>query len=359
MTRKSDDLDRTLSRRQWLTSVTALAATAMAPAKRVEAQSGTTGPYRIDTHHHLSQGGPWTPSRSIEAMDRNGIGTAILSRPGGFPIAEPDKALKLARSINEYGATLVRDYPNRFGLFASLPLFDKLVEAGPTWRAAVDGCLSEIAYDFDVLKADGVCLTTSYGSRWPGDPAFAPVLDELNRRKAVVFIHPTTPAYYSTDFTLKIQPAALEFMFDTARAIVSLILNGALVRCPDIRFIFGHGGGVLPFLHERLDHLIGEDLPTGGEWTTGDGRYRSQYVPNGFANEMKKVYFDIVRVANPANFALLTQIMPREHLLFGTDYPVVPTSETVSHLAGLRLNATELRGLERDNAVTLFPRFKT
>jgi predicted TIM-barrel fold metal-dependent hydrolase len=108
-----------------------------------------------------------------------------------------------------------------------------------------------------------------------------------------------------------------------------------------------------------LDHLIGEDLPTGGEWTTGDGRYRSQYVPNGFANEMKKVYFDIVRVANPANFALLTQIMPREHLLFGTDYPVVPTSETVSHLAGLRLNATELRGLERDNAVTLFPRFKT
>jgi len=334
-----------LSRRQWLTGITAVAAASMAPARQAEAQTGTARPYRIDTHHHHSQGGPWTPSRSIEAMDRSGIAAAILSRPG-IPVSEPEKARKLARDGNEFAAQVVRDHPDRFGLFATLPLFD------------VEGSLRETAYAFDVLKADGVCFATSYGNRWPGDAAFAPVLDELNRRKAVVFIHPAAPGYYNADFSLKIQPAALEFMFDSARAIVSLILNGSLMRCPDIRFIFGHGGGTLPFLHERLDHLIGEDLPTGGEWTTGDNRYRSKYVPNGFVNEMKKVYFDIVRVANRANFALLRQVMPPGRLLLGTDYPIVATSETVGHLPGLHLDGKVLRGIERDNALTLFPRFK-
>jgi predicted TIM-barrel fold metal-dependent hydrolase len=337
--------DNRLSRRQWLTGVTAVAAASMAPARQAEAQTGTARPHRIDTHHHHSQGGPWTPSRSIEAMDRSGIAAAILSRPA-VPVSEPEKARKVARDGNEFAAQVVRDHPNRFGLFATLPLFD------------VEGSLRETAYGFDVLKADGVCFSTSYSNRWPGDPAFAPVLDELNRRKAVVFIHPAAPGYYNADFSLKIQPAALEFMFDSARAIVSLILNGTLIRNPDIRFIFGHGGGTLPFLHERLDHLIGEDLPTDGEWTTGDNRYRSKYVPNGFVNEMKKVYFDIVRVANPANFALLTQVMPPERLLLGTDYPVVPTGETVGHLPGLHLDGKVLRGIERDNALTLFPRFK-
>jgi predicted TIM-barrel fold metal-dependent hydrolase len=114
----------------------------------------------------------------------------------------------------------------------------------------------------------------------------------------------------------------------------------------------------LPFVHERLDHLIAEDPPTGGEWTTGDNRFRSKYVPNGFLNEMKKVYFDVVRVANPPNFALLTKVMPPEHLLLGTDYPIVPTAETVGHLTRLQLDSRQRRGIERDNALALFPRFK-
>jgi predicted TIM-barrel fold metal-dependent hydrolase len=286
-------------------------------------------------------------------MDRSGIAAAILSRPA-IPISEPEKARKLARDANEFAAQVVRDHPGRFGLFATLPLFD------------VEGSLREIEYGFDVLKADGVCFSTSYGNKWIGDPTFAPVLEELNRRGAVVFVHPTPPGFYTEDLMLQrgavrgqsgVQPAALEMMFDSARAIVSLILNGMLYRCPDIRFIFGHGGGTLPYLHERLDHLIGEDLPTGGEWTTGDGRYRSKYVPNGFVNEMKKVYFDVVRVANRANFAMLRQLMPLDRLLLGTDYPIVPTSETVGHLPNLGLDSEALRRLERDNAVTLFRRF--
>jgi predicted TIM-barrel fold metal-dependent hydrolase len=341
-----------LSRRQWLTSVTAIAATAMVPARQAVAQVGAARPYRIDTHHHYT--GEWTPTRAIEGMDQTGIATAILSRPG-IPVSDSEKARKLARDTNERGAQLVRDHPGRFGLFATLPLFD------------VDGSLGEIAYGFDVLKADGVCLVTSYGNtsygtKWVGDPAFALVFDELNRRKAVVFVHPTVPSYYTTDFRLEsgsergvsgINETALENQFDTARAIVSLIINGTLVRCPAIRFIFAHGGGALPSLHERLDHLIGEDRPS-----RSDGSYHSRYVPNGFDNEMKKLYFDVVRVANPANFALLMKLMPPQHLLFGTDYPPVPISETASRLPSLQLDSTVLLGLERDNALTLFPRFK-
>ena len=186
--KRSDINSHKVSRRQWLTGVTALAATATAPARQAAAQAGATRPHRIDVHHHYT--GDWAPGRTIEGMDQNGIATAILSRPG-IPLSEPEKARKLARDTNDHGAQLVRDYPGRFGLFASLPLFDG------------EGSLREIAYAFDVLKADGVCLVTSYGNsnpgtKWIGDPAFAPVFDELNRRKAVVFVHPTVPRASTT-----------------------------------------------------------------------------------------------------------------------------------------------------------------
>ena len=342
-----------LSRREWLTGVTAVAATATAPARHAAAQAGAARPYRIDTHHHYT--GDWAPGRTIEGMDQNLIATAILSRPG-IPVSEPEKARKLARETNDHGAQLVRDYPRRFGLFASLPLFD------------VEGSLREIAYAFDVLKADGVCLVTSYGSsnpgtKWIGDPSFAPVFDELNRRKAVVFVHPTVPAYYNPDFRLQsgstrgvsgVNETALENQFDTPRAVVSLVINGTLIRCPDIRFIFSHGGGALLFLHERLNHLLGEDRSG-----RTDGSYLSPYVPNGFDNELRKLHFDLVRVANRANLALLTELLPPGRLLFGSDYPPVPISETASNMPGLRLDAKVLRGIERDNALTLFPRLKT
>ncbi len=351
--REGDSSDKGLSRRQWLTGVTAVAAAAVVPATEAVGQTGASRPHRIDTHHHYT--GDWTASRAIEGMDQNGIATAILSRPG-IPVSDSEKARKLARDTNDHGAQLVRDYPGRFGLFASLPLFD------------VEGSLREIAYAFDVLKADGACLVTSYGNvggtgtKWAGDPAFAPVFDELNRRKAVVFIHPTTPMYFNDDFRLQsgstrgvsgVNETALENQFDTARGVVSLIINGTVMRCPDIRFIFCHGGGALLSLHERLNHLLGEDRPA-----RTDGSYHSRYIPNGFDAEIRKLYFDLVRVANRANLALLTELLPPERLLFGSDYPPVPISETASQLSSLHLDGKLLRGIERDNALALFPRFK-
>ncbi len=303
-------------------------------------------PSRIDTHHHFfppslvqklgvaPRVSDWTPARSIAAMDENGIRAAIVSVPQAAALRDDlEEARSVARQSNEFGAQMVRDYPGRFGLFAALPLSD------------VQGSLRECEHAFDVLGADGACLVTSYGNKWPGDPAFALVFDELNRRKAVVFIHPLAPACCA-NLSVGIQPGALEFVFDTTRAIMSLMLSGTFSRCPDINFIFAHGGGTLPALRERVNYVITEEASL------------SRQLPKGIDGELQKLYFDVVLVTNSANFALLTQVMPAMRLLLGTDCPFVPPRHSVSELGGLGLAKKILQGIERDNAARLFPRFR-
>ena len=124
----------------------------------------------------------WTPAGVLDHMDKTGIATAILSMsPWGPRFKDADAGARSGADCNDYAAQMVRDHPGRFGLFAAMPLPD------------IDGALHEIAYALDTLKADGIGLMTSYGDKWPGDPDFAPVLEELNRRKAVVYFHPNTP----------------------------------------------------------------------------------------------------------------------------------------------------------------------
>jgi predicted TIM-barrel fold metal-dependent hydrolase len=182
----------------------------------------------------------WTPSWSIEEMDKVGADVSMLSisTPGSWT-GNVEQSRKLARSINDYKAQIVRDHPKRFGFFATIPLPD------------VEGCLKEIEYAFGTLKADGVCLLTNYDGRYPGDPAFAPVYDELNRRKAVVYSHAAAaPCVFNIQPS--VPPAILEFMFDNTRAIVSLLQSGTFTRCPDINFIFSHCGGALAGMAGRI-----------------------------------------------------------------------------------------------------------
>jgi 6-methylsalicylate decarboxylase len=203
-------------------------------------------PYRIDTHQHLfprnwvsdhgeailaiAPGMPasialdWTPQQAIEAMDRFDIAAAVLSMstPGVW-FGDVQKSRSTARYCNEYGARLVSDHPGRFGMFAILSLID------------VEGSLREIEYALDVLKLDGIGLLTSYTGRLLGDAGFAPVFDELNRRKTVVFVHPTMSCCGNLSIPYVNNPS-LEFPFDTTRTISSLLFSGTFARCPDIRF---------------------------------------------------------------------------------------------------------------------------
>jgi 6-methylsalicylate decarboxylase len=206
-------------------------------------------PNRIDVHHHfyppeyLAVMGDvakrrvvrdWTVARSFEEMDDNDIRAAILSlSPPGLHHLGVEQMRRLARTVNEYAATLRATHPARCGHFASVPMPD------------VDGTLVEIAYALDKLGAEGIQLMTSYGERYPGNRDFAPVMDELNRRKALVFVHPLAPVCCAPSLAW-IQPALFEFTQDTNRCVFSLLFTGTLVRFPDVRFIFCHSGGLKP-----------------------------------------------------------------------------------------------------------------
>ncbi|HUB97603.1 MAG TPA: amidohydrolase family protein [Stellaceae bacterium] len=307
--------------------------------------------HRIDVHHHIvpprwlaeerermsnraldfARVAQWTPAMSLDSMDKNGIATAITSisthivRPN-----EPQATARLARECNEFAARLVADHPGRFGTFALLPL------------PHVDECLKEIEYAASVLKADGYKMQTNYEDKWPGDPAFAPVFDELNRRKATIFFHPTVAAC-CTGLLPGINPPIMEYPFDTTRAIASLLFGGTFQRCPDIKFIFAHGGGCMPMLAHRIGGLARSRADLAAR------------MPNGIVAELQKLNFDVVSVANPPAMAALLKLTTPKRLLFGSDCPYVPVEATVGDLRQMGFGAADLALIERGNALSLMP----
>jgi len=315
------------------------------------AQNLDNGPRFIDTHHHIfppkfmaenaqhnldGANSGWTPRYSLDQMDQTGVATAMASitNPGVW-FGDNDVGRKNARECNEYGAKLVRDFPGRFGMFAAVPLPD------------TEGSLREIEYAFDTLKLDGVGLLTSYDNgKLLGNAQFAPVMDELNRRKAVVFVHPTISC--CANLKQQVTPLSIEFPTDTARTITDLVYSGTLARCPNIRFIFSHGGGTVIMLISRL---------AGGGLKPEE---RARIIPNGFGAELKKLYYDVASVAvNPAAMAAVFNAIPTSRILFGSDLPFWKIETISSAVNQFNLPPAELRAIQRENALGLFPRLRT
>ena len=275
----------------------------------------------------------WTLTRTLEEMDRNGVATAIASitQPGVW-YGQVEQGRTLARACNDYMARLVADHPRRFGFFASLPLPD------------TEGSLREIAYALDDLRADGIGLMTSYGDKWAGDPAFAPVLEELNRRKAVVYFHPTG-AECCRGLMPAVTPNIIEYPHDTARAITNLLFTGSLLKFRDIRFLFSHAGGTLPVLAGRISQLA-------------TPRDKAEKMPQGLNFELARLHYEMANSANRSAMDALRNIVPLSQVMLGSDYPYVPVGVTNDGLNNLGLSAAELKGIRRDNALTLLPRLK-
>jgi predicted TIM-barrel fold metal-dependent hydrolase len=342
-------------RRRFLSCLLAsLAATATSRAGRRSAlaQTLTAKPHRIDIHHHFAppawvvevKGRPllqpanttWTPEKSIDDMDRGGVAAAVVSITNpGLWFGDAAVTRRLARACNEYGAKLVQQHPTRFGLFAALPMPD------------VDATLKEIAFAYDEIGADGVGFMTSYGDTWLGNPAFRPVMEELNRRKAVVHVHPTAAnCCRNLEYAPGVGPGSMEYGTDTTRAIMGVAFSGDAARYPGIRFIWSHAGGTVPFLAGRID---------------GASRGAKDRLPNGFIGELKKFYYDLAGATNAGAIASLLQLVTARNVMFGTDFPPGGTSvELAKALADLKLfNTADLRAIERDNAVNLLSRLKS
>lgn len=315
------------------------------------AQTGTPlGGGRVDVHHHYAppawlaarrnQGGTdslmaaWTVQKSLADMDAAGVQTALLSvtSPGiVFPGMDIAAGRRLARESNEYGARLKSEHRGRFGFLAVLQMLDP------------QGALEEIAYAMDTLGADGIGLLTNYGDKWLGDPQFFPIMEEINRRKLVVYTHPTA-ANCCGNLQENVPGVMVELGTDTTRAIASVLFDGNAHRFRDIRWIFSHAGGTMPFLIERFVRhpLLARNV--------------APNFPNGVLPELQRFWYDTAQTANAAAMSALTQVVPLEQIVFGTDYPY---RTSLDHVKGLRssgvFTAPQLQMIERTSPLRLFP----
>jgi predicted TIM-barrel fold metal-dependent hydrolase len=344
-----------LTRRQWIQFAGIGACHALAGGRlRAQATSAASAG-RIDVHQHfvspaylamltarnttapvpgLANWKGYSPASALAALDRVGVTTAMMSvtAPGVW-FGNVQESRTLARELNEYGtASLVNAHKGRFGLFAALPLPD------------VEGSLREIEYAFDTLKVDGVGVLTSYGNQWLGDKAFGPVFDELNRRRAVVYVHPTDAAC-CPNLVQGVPAQMLEYPTDTTRTIVSLIVSGTASRTPDVRYVFSHAGGTLMAVAGRFL----------GAQANADALAKAP-EPDSRLHHLRRFYYDTAGAANVVNMQALKTLVSVPQIVFGTDAPFFDGAPIVQGLRSSGFSAAEIQAIERDNALRLLPR---
>ena len=277
----------------------------------------------------------WTREKLVEDMDSNGVRTGILSvasTPGVWFDLGAAEASRLARTCNDYAADMMRDHPGRFGLFATLSMLD------------IDATLKEIENALDTLKADGIGLQSSYGDKWLGNAAYRPVLEELNRRKAVVYVHPLV-ATCCSGLSVGTFPAVIEVPHDTTRTVTSLLLSGSFARYRDIKWLFSHAGGTIPMMAGRINSFYGArpDL--------------KEFAPEGIEGELRRLHYDTANATFAPSMAALLKLVPASQITYGTDYPYFGFGQ-FAQLQKLGLSAEDLDAIGHDNATRLIPRLR-
>jgi 6-methylsalicylate decarboxylase len=290
-----------------------------------------TGGYQIPVR--------WSPDAALAYMDRHEIAAQVVSMPMTFAGSDDDPGYgtRMCRMINDGNAELIAKYPGRFGAFASLPA------DGP------DEALAEIAYALDELGLDGVLLTSNVAGHYFGDPFLEPVLAELERRQVPVFVHPVdSPCVEVLGFG---RPSSIvEFLFDTARNITNGLYTGLFQRHPNLRLILAHCGGALPTLAWRV-----------GEHTTmGRGPQDADIDPTHVATVLRGLYYETALAGSRNSLLPTLEVTTADHILFGTDWPAAPEATVIHNIANLTsfdgFTPEQLRAVERDNALKLFPR---
>ncbi len=304
-------------------------------------------PRRIDTHAHVTpqfwkdelplhggdpSGWPtptWSPELHLEFMDKHRIETSVLSvtAPSVNGWKGQDKR-DMARRLNDYVAGLVAKNPDRWGNFATVPLPD------------IDGALEEIRYAFDEIKADGVVILSNYEGEYLGAEQFRPVWEVLNRRKAVVFIHPSMTPFKPTP---GLPAPALDYPYDTTRTAITMMQNNVTEDFKDMKVILSHAGGMLPYIAYRY-------------------AVRGNAIPDKIANGLKSFYYDLALSASPTVIPALLKLVDANHITFGSDFNYAPPIKSGWFVDFLDTKAeiTEEQRywMNRGTAETLFPRLK-
>jgi aminocarboxymuconate-semialdehyde decarboxylase len=308
----------------------------------------------IDLHHHVipdfyweasNEGGNaaggitpprWSLDGAIAYLDEAGIDVAVpsISTPG-VHFGDDAAARNLARQVNEYLAGIKHDRPDRFGAFGTLALPD------------VEGSLEQIEYALDVLQLDGVSIFTNAGGSYLGDSRFDPIFAELQRRAAVVFVHPTA----SPDpiaHTLGLPDSLLDYPVDTSRAIAKLHYSNTFARTPDIKYVFVHAGGTIPFVASRFG-IVDQMGVIGGAQERGT-----------FADALPRLYWDTASAFSDPVLHMLRSVAGLGSLMFGTDYPYPRDAISIGGLRHLQNTAELDDGERRDvlggSAARLIPR---
>jgi predicted TIM-barrel fold metal-dependent hydrolase len=344
------------SRRDFLAGLMAAGAASMIPAGALHAAPAPKHHGVIDVHHHFwapdylkAQVGwenahhlphfpgmeTWTPEVSLAEMDKGGVKTAMLSLASiseGMWGLDAEAATKVVHACHDYGAKVMSDHPGRFGLFAPLNMID------------VPTSLKEVEYAYDQVHADGIGIQSSYNGVYLGDPKYNPIWEELNHRKAVVFVHgPNNQCCSRINDGPGMYGSIIEVTFDVTRACASLMASGALQRYPNIQWIIAYGGGTLPFVAGRINNFFKR------------AKNLKEIAPHGVTAELQKFHVDTVNVGNTASMAALLKFFPSSHVLYGTDF-IYFHNDQLDDLDRVGLSPKVKAGIFSGNAKRLIPR---
>jgi predicted TIM-barrel fold metal-dependent hydrolase len=310
--------------------------------------------FTVDVHHHMlpdffweatnERGGPvggiapppWSLPGAVSFLDDAGIDVAItsISTPG-VHMGDDAAARTLARRCNELSADLIRQRPDRFGGFGCLPLPD------------LDGALTELAYALDVLHLDGVVLFSNAGGSYLGNTRFDPLFAELQARGAVVFVHPTASPDPSAH-RLGLPDSLLDFVADTSRAIAHLHYSNTFARTPDVKYVFSHAGGTIPYLAGRFG-IVDEMAVIPGAEQRGTA-----------ADTFRRLYWDTALSWHDPVLRMLRDTIGLDHVLYGSDYPYLRRDLAIGSRAAIQqtreLTDTERTAILNHTATTLIPR---
>ena len=283
---------------------------------------------------------PWDAKQRLAEMDEYGLQAQVLSVSSpGLRFWKGKEAADLARVLNEELVDLMKQHPTRFGAFATVPLPD------------VEASLAEIAWCLDVAHMDGVCVMTNYDGKYLGDPAFARVMDDLNRRKAVVFVHPTESVCID-QLNFGYPAPLIEYPFESTRTVVSLLDTNTITRCPDIKFIISHGGGTLPIVTNRMAEIA--RMKNHLDKAEGDK------LGQRFKDQIATLYYDMAISCYPANLSAIKISHDAKLLMMGFDQPFIPAKaigtakDSISHFDGF--SKAEHNLIDAGTAKELFPR---